>query len=152
MDRQGRFLTGIMETRTRGEARGSIYRLDPDLDILFVLSRRDSGNVQGDQLIDGALFAVHGLSITGLPETRFAGWRLVAPTRTSDRSWSQGRPDTAAALEIDAGPPLAYPPRRSKTAFEKYSEEASRNNRTARQRLVTACQNPEPDRNTFGLR
>ncbi len=186
VDRQGRFLTGTMETRIRGEARGSLYRLDPDLtlhrlkggvvvangpcfspdgetfyfadtgrraifaydyatatgtlgaervavdtspwdsgpdggtvdsegflwsalvhagriarfapdgtldrmidmpctrpasvmfggpdlDVLFVPSIRDSGNVRGDRPIDGALFAVHGLGVTGLPEPRFAG-------------------------------------------------------------------------------
>ena len=45
----------------------------PDLDVLFVPSIRDSGNVRGDRPIDGALFAVHGLGVTGLPEPRFAG-------------------------------------------------------------------------------
>lgn len=45
----------------------------PDLDIVFVPSIRDSGNVRGDKEIDGALFAVHGLGVTGLPEPRFAG-------------------------------------------------------------------------------
>jgi len=45
----------------------------PDLDILFVPSIRDSGNVRGDREIDGALFAVHDLGITGIPEPRFAG-------------------------------------------------------------------------------
>ena len=45
----------------------------PDLDILFVPSIRDSGNVRGDRPIDGALFAVHELGVTGLPEPRFAG-------------------------------------------------------------------------------
>ena len=45
----------------------------PDLDIVFVPSIRDSGNVRGDKEIDGALFAIHGLGITGLPEPRFAG-------------------------------------------------------------------------------
>ena len=33
VDRQGRFLTGTMVTRITGEARGSIYRLDPDLSL-----------------------------------------------------------------------------------------------------------------------
>ena len=33
VDRQGRFLTGTMVTRISGEARGSIYRLDPDLSL-----------------------------------------------------------------------------------------------------------------------
>ena len=45
----------------------------PELDILFVLSIRDSGNVRGDRPIDGALFAIHGLGVTGLPEPRFVG-------------------------------------------------------------------------------
>ena len=45
----------------------------PDLDIVFVPSIRDSGNVRGDKEIDGALFAIHGLGIAGLPEPRFAG-------------------------------------------------------------------------------
>ena len=45
----------------------------PDLDIVFVPSIRDSGNVRGDKEIDGALFAVHGLGVTGIPEPRFAG-------------------------------------------------------------------------------
>ena len=45
----------------------------PDLDILFVPSIRDSGNLRGDRPIDGALFAVHGLGVTGLPEPRFVG-------------------------------------------------------------------------------
>ena len=45
----------------------------PDLDIAFVPSIRDSGNVRGDRPIDGALFAVHDLGVTGLPEPRFAG-------------------------------------------------------------------------------
>ena len=45
----------------------------PYLDILFVPSIRDSGNVRGDRPIDDALFAVHGLGVTGLPEPRFAG-------------------------------------------------------------------------------
>ncbi len=45
----------------------------PDLDVLFVPSIRDSGNVRGDRPIDGALFAVHGLGVAGLPEPRFAG-------------------------------------------------------------------------------
>ena len=45
----------------------------PDLDIAFVPSIRDSGNVRGDRPIDGALFAVHGLGVTGLSEPRFAG-------------------------------------------------------------------------------
>ncbi len=45
----------------------------PDLDILFVPSIRDSGNVRGGKEIDGALFAVHGLGVTGIPEPRFAG-------------------------------------------------------------------------------
>ena len=45
----------------------------PDLDILFVPSIRDSGNLRGERPIDGALFAVHGLGVTGLPEPRFAG-------------------------------------------------------------------------------
>ena len=45
----------------------------PGLDILFVPSIRDSGNLRGDRPIDGALFAVHGLGVTGIPEPRFAG-------------------------------------------------------------------------------
>ena len=45
----------------------------PDLDILFVPSIRDSGNVRGDRPIDGALFAVHDPGVAGLPEPRFAG-------------------------------------------------------------------------------
>ena len=45
----------------------------PDLDILFVPSIRDSGNLRGERPIDGALFAIHGLGVTGLPEPRFAG-------------------------------------------------------------------------------
>ena len=45
----------------------------PDLDIVFVPSIRDSGNVRGDKEIDGALFAIHGLGIAGVPEPRFAG-------------------------------------------------------------------------------
>ena len=45
----------------------------PDLDIAFVPSIRDSGNVRGDRPIDGALFAIHDLGVTGLPEPRFAG-------------------------------------------------------------------------------
>ena len=45
----------------------------PDLDIIFVPSIRDSGNVRGDREIDGALFAIRGLGITGIPEPRFAG-------------------------------------------------------------------------------
>ena len=45
----------------------------PDLDILFVPSIRDSGNVRGDRPVDGALFAIYGLGVTGIPEPRFAG-------------------------------------------------------------------------------
>lgn len=45
----------------------------PDLDVVFVPSIRDSGNVRGDREIDGALFAIRDLGITGIPEPRFAG-------------------------------------------------------------------------------
>ena len=45
----------------------------PDLDVVFVPSIKDSGNVRGDRAIDGALFAIHDLGVTGLPEPRFAG-------------------------------------------------------------------------------
>ena len=45
----------------------------PDLDILFMPSIRDSGNVHGDREIDGAIFAIYGLGVTGLPEARFRG-------------------------------------------------------------------------------
>ena len=45
----------------------------PDLDILYVTSIRDSGNALKDDHPDaGALFAVHGTGVRGLPEVRFA--------------------------------------------------------------------------------
>jgi sugar lactone lactonase YvrE len=45
----------------------------PDLDILFVTSISNSGNALKDSHPDaGALFAVHGTGVRGLPEVRFA--------------------------------------------------------------------------------
>lgn len=45
----------------------------PDLDVLFVTSISNSGNALRDDHPDaGALFAVHGMGIRGLPEVRFA--------------------------------------------------------------------------------
>ena len=47
---------------------------DLDFGVLFVPSIRDnSGNVRSDRPFDGALFAVHGLGVTSLPEPHFAG-------------------------------------------------------------------------------
>jgi sugar lactone lactonase YvrE len=46
----------------------------PDLDVLYVTSARDSGNVlKSDHADAGALFAVHGLGVRGLPEVPYAG-------------------------------------------------------------------------------
>ncbi|MDB5964057.1 MAG: Gluconolactonase [Polaromonas sp.] len=45
----------------------------PDLDILYVTSISNSGNALKDDHPDaGALFAIHGTGVRGLPETRFA--------------------------------------------------------------------------------
>ncbi len=45
----------------------------PDLDVLFVTSISNSGNALKDAHPDaGALFAVHGTGVRGLPEVRFA--------------------------------------------------------------------------------
>ncbi|MDB5396646.1 MAG: calcium-binding protein [Rhodospirillales bacterium] len=44
----------------------------PNLDILYVTSMAMSGFPE-DRLVDGAVFAIHGLGVRGLPEPRFGG-------------------------------------------------------------------------------
>jgi sugar lactone lactonase YvrE len=54
----------------------------PNLDVLYVTSARDSGNVlKSDHPDAGALFAVHGLGVRGLPEVPYAG-AMSGGTRT----------------------------------------------------------------------
>lgn len=89
VDREGGLWTALVEIgkMARFTPQGQLDRLidmpvryvtcpcfgGPDLDILYVTSISNSGNALKDEHPDaGALFAVHGTGVRGLPEVRFA--------------------------------------------------------------------------------